>query len=280
MRFCTNCGEALPDAPTPASAPDTSSPDTLSFRVDPQTTPTNWPSFGEAYKQQTPPVAQAKKSRTGLIVGIIAGVLLLGLVVIGGGVGYYYYSKSQTEVANGNSNQGVYDPSTNGTDEESSNANANANANTKPTPTPKPTPNQSFAPPTEPTKEGTFTIYANDDWQLSQIAVVPKERYTTRVDGIVDLADAKAGVRPGGTNEAKYKSRRLFPEWPTGTLLMRTRYADGRFSNTVGVGATGAWENLPDERGMLEFRINDNAPQNNGGQFTIRVKLTSVPKQK
>jgi hypothetical protein len=64
---------------------------------------------------------------------------------------------------------------------------------------------------------------------------------------------------------------------------MRTRYADGRFSNTVAVsagGASGSWQNLPDERGMIEFRINDNAPQSNGGQFTVHVRLTRVPKSK
>ena len=61
---------------------------------------------------------------------------------------------------------------------------------------------------------------------------------------------------------------------------MRTRYADGRFSNTVAAGVNGSWENLPEERGMLEFAVNDNAPKDNGGQFTIRVKMTSVPKKK
>jgi hypothetical protein len=138
-----------------------------------------------------------------------------------------------------------------------------------------------FAPPTVPTKDASFTVYANGDWQLSPIAVVPLEQYRTSVEGIVDLAGAKAGVRAGGTNDAALKSRRLFAEWPTGALLMRTRYADGRFSNTVATsagGASGSWQNLPDERGMLEFRINDNQQQNNGGQFTIRVRLTRAPK--
>ncbi len=277
MRFCTNCGATIAEAA--GSAPGSSSFETLSLNPNPQTAPTNWPNFAEAYKSQTPPVTEAKKSKTGLIIGIIAAIGLLGIVAIGGGIGYYYYSGSQEEPANGNSKQGVYDPSTGGDKDKT------ANANAKPSPTPKtsPTPALSFAPPTEPTKDGTFTVYANGDWQLSQIAVVPEEKYTTTVEGIVDLAGAKAGIRAGGTKDAAYKSRRLFPEWPTGALLMRTRYADGRFSNTVAVAAgraNGSWENLPDERGMLEFRINDNTPENNGGQFTIRKKHTSVPKKK
>lgn len=284
MRFCTNCGEVLPEAFSQGNetwaTPEASSLETLSFNPKPQTTPTTWPNFGETYKQQQPhPVAEGKKSKTGLIVGVVITVLLLGIVTAGAGVGYYYYSKDETEVANGNNNRGV---NLADVDDKNDAANKNGNTNSSPEPKPSPTTSQNFAPPTEATKEGTFTVYANEEWQLSQIAVVPKEEYTTRVEGIVDLAGAKAGVRPGGTSDAKVKSRRLFQEWPTGALLMRTRYADGRFSNTVAVagpGTNGSWENLPDERGMLEFRINDNAPQDNGGQFTIRVKMTRVPKK-
>jgi hypothetical protein len=221
----------------------------------------------------------------GLIIGLIALVVLLSLAVFGAAAGYYFYSKSQT--ANSNNDEGVYKPSTGDNSNENANENANAKptpkASVSPTPAASPTEGQLFEPPTVPTKDSSFTVYANGDWQLSQIAVVPLEKFTTEVEGIVDFAGAKAGVSPGGTKDAQYKSRRLFTEWPTGALLMRTRYADGRFSNTVALAAgaaTGAWENLPDERGMLEFRINDNAPQSNGGQFTVHMRLTSVPKSK
>jgi len=272
MRFCTNCGAVLTGSPDPSTL------ETLSLHQPPQTSPTNWPTLGASFNQPPPqPVAARPKSRTGLIVGIIAAVLLLGVIAIGGGLGYYYYSRPGNDNANGRGTQGVYTPA--GDDE-------NENAETKPSPaasvSPSPTSTQLFEPPTEPTKEGTFTVYANGDWQLSQIAVVPLEEFTTSVQGIIDLAGAKAGVGPGGAKDAQFKPRRLFPEWPAGALLMRTRYANGSFSNTVATnaGASGSWQNLPDERGMLEFRINDNAQQDNGGQFTIRVKLTRVPKSK
>ena len=287
MRFCTNCGEAMPETPggTSSDAINPSSFETLSFNPRPQTAPTNWPNLGGAFNQPAPPVSEAKKSKTGLIIGIVSAVLLLGLVVIAAGVGFYYYSKPDTETANGNNNGGVSNPLDDEADANSNNANADSSPSPKasPSPAPSPSPSLAFEPPTEPTKDGSFTVYANDDWQLSSIAVVPEEEYTTSVQGIVDLANAKTGIRAGGTSDAKYKERRLFPEWPTGALLMRTRYADGRFSNTMAVaagGASGYWKNLPDERGMLEFRINDNAPKDNGGQFTIRVKMTSVPKKK
>jgi hypothetical protein len=288
MRFCSNCGTALAESPPSGavgggSAPDSSSFETLSMNQNPQTAPTSWPNFGEQFKQNAPPVATAKKSRTGLIVGIIALVVLLGLAVIGAGAGYYFYSRSHTGEGNNNNGEGVYKSSLDGNSNENANAKPSPTASTSPSPAPSPTVGQSFEPPTVPTKDASFTVYANGDWQLSTIAVVPLEKFTTEVEGIVDLAGAKAGIGPGGTKDAQYKSRRLFQEWPTGALLMRTRYADGRFSNTVALAAgaaTGAWENLPDERGLLEFRINDNAPQSNGGQFTVHMSLTSVPKSK
>ena len=272
MLFCTNCGTPLAAEPTGGSTSlNSSQHETLSFPAPPPTAPTGWPTVGSYVPPQPPVSGGRSRKNTGLIAGIII-VLLLGVVGAAGALGWYIYSKSDTEVANKNQNNGNENvsPSPSPTD---------SNANQRPTPKPSPS-NMSFEPPTVPTKEGTFTVYANEGWQLSNIAVVPYEKYTTKVDGLVDLAGAKAGIRAGGDKDAKLKSRRLFAEYPTGALLMRTRYANGRFSNTVAAGTSGAWENLPDERGMLEFAVNDNAPQDNGGQFTVRVKMTSAPKNK
>ena len=274
MRFCTNCGTPLVAEPSGGSTSlNSSEPATLSFPAPPPTNPTGWPTVG-SYIPPPPPVSSGSSQKnTGLIAGIVV-VLLLGAVSMAGVIGWYIYSKSDTEVANKNQNTENENatPSPSPTD---------SNANQRPTPKPSPSPStMSFEPPTAPTKEGSFTVYANEGWQLSNIAVVPYEKYTTKVDGLVDLAGAKAGIRAGGDKDAKLKSRRLFAEYPTGALLMRTRYANGRFSNTVAAGVSGNWENLPDERGMLEFAVNDNAPQDNGGQFSVRVKMTSVPKNK
>jgi len=274
MRFCTNCGSTLPGSSLPGgSSPGSQSVETLVLNATAQTSPTNWPNIGESYR--APAAPEPKKSNTGLIVGGISAILVI-IIAAAGGTGYYFYKKSHDKAADGNSNQGVYTSST--VDDSSD----NSNDKKKPSPSPTPEVTQLFPPPTEPTKDASFTVYANGEWQLSQIAVVPYERYRTSVEGIVDLAGAKAGLRAGGTNDAQFKSRRLFAEYPTGALLMRTRYADGRFSNTTAVvaGASGYWQNLPDERGMLEFRLNDNQPKDNGGQFTVRVRFTSVPKNK
>jgi hypothetical protein len=277
MRFCTNCGTPVTAASQSGASPGGYDPnsETISFNAPPQTavgmgTPTT-PYTAPPFTDNTPPPA---KSRTGLVVGVIAGLLLLGLLGVGGIAGYYYYSNKDVAANNGN-RQGTLDP-----DKKATPGAANTNASPEGSPQPSPSPKQQlFEPPTTPTKEGSFTVYANEGWQMSNIAVVPLEQFTTTTDGIVDIAGVKTGVRAGGVSDAKFKSRRLFPEFPVGALIMRTRYADGRFSNMVQAGTRGDWQNLPDERGMLEFIINDNAPQDNGGQFTIKAKLRSVPKK-
>jgi hypothetical protein len=87
-----------------------------------------------------------------MIVGILGGLLLLGLLSIGGVAAYYYFSNPKEVVTdNTNKKDGNLGPG--------KNANANATPSSEPTPTP--TPKQSFDPPTVPTKQGSFTVYAN-----------------------------------------------------------------------------------------------------------------------
>lgn len=278
MRFCTNCGTPLMPSQASEETIDSSQAATISFNAPPETisgrgVPTN------PYTTPTPPpsfTTSAPKSRTGMVVGIIAGVLLLGIIGLGAVAAYYYYSNSKDVASNnGNTKQRTLGP-----DGKATPAPTNKNDNAGSEPSPTPASKQLFEPPTTPTKEGSFTVYANEGWQLSNIAVVPLEKFTSSTDGIVDIADVKTGARAGGVSDAKYKSRRLYSEFPVGALLMRTRYANGKYSNMVAAGTSGSWQNLPDERGMLEFIINDNSPDKNGGQFTIRTKLTSAPKAK
>lgn len=279
MRFCTNCGSSLTTTqPSGAGGYDPSTSETISFNAPPQTAagqrPPTRPYTAQPFAQSAQP--QPQKSKTGLIVGVVVALLLLSVIAVGGIGAYYYYSNSTNVANNNNSNnsnrKGALDPDKKATPD--------ANATPESQPSPTPSSKQTFDPPTTPTKEGSFTVYANEGWQLSEIAVVPLEEYTSTTDGIVDIAGVKTGLRATGIKDDKFKSRRLYAEFPVGALLMRTRYADGRFSNMVAAGTSGSWQNLPDERGMLEFIINDNQPQDNGGQFTIKVRLKSVPKKK
>ncbi|MDQ3062836.1 MAG: hypothetical protein M3R14_08255, partial [Acidobacteriota bacterium] len=88
--------------------------------------------------------------------------------------------------------------------------------------------------------------------------------------------EIEKNVSPQGIADKKYQTRRLFPEFPVGALLMRTRYADGKYSKISVVAtknSTGIWQNAPDERGRLEFCINDNAPDGNDGVFVVSLAI-------
>lgn len=272
MSFCWECGTPLPNsfdtsakteqfpAQTLPSAPTVFNPN-----AEPETVVNRKYAFNSNFQQPQPP----PKSNKGifLAVGGVAALLILGFITFAGVIIYNLIPKDDRNLTNTRVSPTPW--------------------TVVATPTPKTTPTVppqvSFTPPTEPTKQGNFTIYANQGWQLSDIDVVPLEEFTTRVDGKADIAGVKTGISSSGVADAKTKSRRIYQEFPTGALLMRTRYADGKYSNVVAItanGANGNWRNYPDERGKIEFCINDNAPENNGGQFTVTVKLTRVPKAK
>jgi hypothetical protein len=150
-------------------------------------------------------------------------------------------------------------------------------------PTPKPAPATPSTLAIQPTKRGTFTVYANKGWQLSDIVTVASEEFQAIARGRIDINGIKTGASAAGVNDPESVSRRIYPEFPTGALLLRTRYADGNFSNIAPVTAAkanGLWRNFPFEVGQLEFCINDNAPEQNGGQFIVTVVFSGVPKSK
>lgn len=280
MSFCIECGEQLPAAPMvfnlhDSNAQNEAAPDT-NFNRSVETQFGNTP-----FPQTFPTVPNAKRKSSGKIWLALGGIFsLFGLLLAAGALIVYFNWKSDNVVvANNDSPNPIPTRGIVGDKSPSPKPSVSPIPNASPVPTPQ----VSFTPPTEPTKNGTFTVYANGGWQLSEIDTVPLENFKTSAAGLIDLSGIKTGVSTKGVTDAKTKSRRIYPEYPTGALMMRTRYADGKFSNVQPVTAApslGTWQNFPDERGRLEFCINDNAPENNGGQFTVTKITTSVPKAK
>jgi hypothetical protein len=280
MRFCLECGTPLHDAPVVVNLTDRPT-ESLSGGAP----PTN---FGAPRETETfvagrgnfrgnfpsPPPQQAKKKSKLLpILGGLAALLVL-FGIAAAAVGFYVYrSRTIAEVS---------PTPTAAPTAKNSPARLSGDANVSPSPNASPSaaPQTSFTPPAAPTKKGTFTVYANAGWQLSNLDVVALEKFSTSVSGLIDVAGVKNNVTYAGVKDEKSKARRIYAEYPTGALLMRTRYADGRYSNVQPVSASNAWENFPDEIGKLEFCVNDKSPENNGGQFVVTKTSTSVPKPK
>ena len=57
---------------------------------------------------------------------------------------------------------------------------------------------------------------------------------------------------------------------------MRTHLPNGGHSNIQAVSSGEYWENYEDERGLLEFIVNDNAPERNSGSLRIRFEMQEV----
>lgn len=274
MIYCLECGESIGESPA-AGWPLTGAK-TESYSEQ-QTVVRNPQQATRNFRGEFPAAPSTSSNKK--IFVIIAGVVALGFLVIVGAaaiVGYNYFARKTTVVANVNSST----PSSGNKAGTPSNSSSPA-TNSSPTVTPSPA--VSFTPPIEPTRSGTFSVFANAGWQLSNIDTVALENFRTKVQGKVDLVGVKTGISASGVNDAASKSRRIYPEFPTGALLMRTRYADGKYSNVMAVttsGANGTWQNYPDERGRIEFCINDNAPEQNGGQLMVTVTFTGIAKQK
>lgn len=268
MIYCLECGESLGDATATGWTPTGAKTESY---AEVHTVVRNQPQATRNFHGEIPAVRSSGSTKK--IFVVVAGIAALVLLMILGAaaiIGYNYFARSKTVVTNGN-NSAPNTGNRSGTPSNSSSPAANSS------------PAVTFTPPIEPTKNATFSVYANAGWQLSNIDTVALENFRTSVQGKVDLVGVKTGISASGVNDAASKSRRIYPEYPTGALLMRTRYADGKFSNVAAVttsGSNGSWQNYPDERGRIEFCINDNAPEQNGGQFTVTVKFVSVAKPK
>ncbi len=142
-----------------------------------------------------------------------------------------------------------------------------------------PAPKPNFTPPAKPTAQGDFNVRADENWQLSNLDVVPNEKFLLLPMGKVNLREIEKDISAEGSSDKKHQSRRLYQEFPTGALLMRTRYSDGKYSKISAVAdkkATGIWQNAPDERGKLELCINDNAPDGNDGEFVVSLSVIEL----
>lgn len=254
MNFCLNCGNPL-DAAASTEAK------TEIWTGNVQSLPT----------VQTP----KKSNKKFWIFGSLAALLVIGAIGLAG----LFYAASKFG-DNTNTRKPINDsptPKKKPTD----------NTKTNPTPEKSASPDNSNAEtpdpnvanlsnvtdnPIAPDGKNVFSVQANKGWQTSDIDVVGNQKFILLALGEIYLRDIRKGVAPEGVSNKEYESRRIYKEFPTGALLMRTKQADGTYSKVSEIGSkpVGAvWQNKPNESGKLEFCINDNAPEGNSGEFMV-----------
>lgn len=283
MSFCQECGSALPETPkmvVPIGAAETEAFRTSEINTDSfdDETVVNNDRFG--FKQSVPThVHNAKPagSNTKIYVAVAGVILFLGFGILAAAAGIIYATYSLSEpkplVSNPKSTPEVYE-----------------------SPVPTPFPGDDFPPPAEkpkttpnvnndvitfptpksPTRRGTYRMTSGNGWQLSKIETVPNEDFRVLVKGKIKLGGIGKYVSMRGIKG--HESRRIHKEFPTGALLMRTHYPDGRHSGIQPVALGQYWKNDPNETGKIEFVINDNSPENNTGNMTVTVTEVKLAK--
>ena len=273
MNFCSECGTMLKNVPqmvvpleTIQNLPDTADL-TDSLNAETETV------VGNRYQPPSVPTISAEKPQNNKKIFAVFGGLFVvfSLIISAAGAMLYFYYQSQKQVIK-------VKPTPTRTPKKEKPPTPKPSATPKPSPseTPEETPELIFTPPTKPTRQGSFRIEADEEgWQLSEIETVPSQTFSTSVRGTIILDEIGENISPGGIGSNK--ERRIYTQYPTGALLMRTRFANGKVSNIQPVAASDMWENAPGERGRIEFLINDNSPENNEGEFIVSVTLVSVP---
>lgn len=135
--------------------------------------------------------------------------------------------------------------------------------------------------PKTPTAKAAFQFDASaSGWQTSDIFVVPNENYILHSKGTVKVSGLGT-LTAKGAKKGESEDRRINKEFATAALLMRTRNLDGSISSVVAVESdetTGFWITEPEERGFLEFCLNDNTSEDNQGQLNVEfVAISSSP---
>jgi zinc-ribbon domain len=289
MSFCLDCGTALANAPiiinTQGNSPSQPGGPPTNFNTNRETETfvanrNNYPNtFPQAPQPFVSPATGGGSRPNSKLLPILGGlaalVILLG--VAGGAIIYYVYKPGP-----GPTYSPTPTPSASPSGSPKKSPSPGASPSVSPSVSPSASPQASFTPPTSATRTGSFTVYPNGAWQLSDIDVTSEEEYTTAAAGLIDLGGLKTHVTPAGITDASAKSRRLFADFPTGALLFRTHFADGHVGNIQPVSSAKGkdWVNFKDEIGKLEFCINDNDASSNGGQFTVTVTMKKDPSKK
>ena len=283
MNFCINCGTRLPsdlDATFSNPADKTailnpSNNTTEKFERN-RSEPTVNKRFG--FHLNSIPTIERRPPRQGGKLAIILALLtgIIGVVFLGAAVaGVAAYAKWQTNPSRNASN-----PKPEVAPYDKPDINPYPTPNTTPIfePEKRPAPNNdliTFPAPKTPTKHGKFVVRNLNGWQISEIKTVSREQFRVSVKGRIKIS----GKRVSASGTTRFQERRIYKQFKTGALLMRTHYPDGSHSNIQQVTAFKLWQNFPDETGKIEFIVNDRFADQNEGQFTVTVTYVGIARK-
>ncbi|MCW5962107.1 MAG: zinc ribbon domain-containing protein [Pyrinomonadaceae bacterium] len=241
--FCSNCNAALHPPPEIINSETVAGTSTVEIPGSMKTIHEHIPSSPDASEQ--------KPQNPVFLFGVVGLIALILVLVLVGAVVFAYYFFTSLDV-------GKLVPT------DSATVVPARTASPLKTPAPPPIPVV--------TERSSFIVKANDkEWQVSEIAVDNSQMFNTEVRGAIVLDGIGANVGPSGI--ALAPERRVFKEFLTGSLLMRIRFPDGKTSVVQSAALSDIWQTEENEKGVIEFLINDNAPEKNKGMFLFSAKL-------
>ena len=247
MNFCLECGSALAEVPkmvVPIEGAETEDINASEIQTDSFEKETVVDNDRFGFNQSVPTYVHSEKpgSNTKIYIAIAGVVLFLGFGIVAAAAGIIYATWNVSEPK-----PLVSTPkSTPITDDDLVPTPFPEDDIPAPPPgNPRTTPSGNndvitFPAPKTPTKRGTFRVRNGSGWQLSEIKTVPSEDFRVLVKGRIKLGGIGKYVTAQGIKG--YEDRRIHKEFPTGALLMRTHYPDGRHSGIQPVALGQYWK--------------------------------------
>ncbi|MGH9843231.1 MAG: CsgG/HfaB family protein [Blastocatellia bacterium] len=119
--------------------------------------------------------------------------------------------------------------------------------------------------------ERSFTVNANQAWLDTGIDLQPEMNLQFQAEGVIRIDRGNPVTAAGRTGPARATGLPK-PDAPAGALLTKVRYANGKDSAILVVGAKGSARTEPGEYGRLMLGINDSTLADNGGSFRVVVR--------
>lgn len=124
-----------------------------------------------------------------------------------------------------------------------------------------------------PGREKVVTVSSSQPWTDTGIDVTPNMTFEIVAEGTIDIGNRVTSGPDGARNANSARGARLpVTDRGPGALIARIRYRDGRFSNTIGLGAQSTPATEDDEYGRLFLGVNDDNFADNRGSYTVRIR--------
>lgn len=126
-------------------------------------------------------------------------------------------------------------------------------------------------------REKLVTVSGSAPWTDTGIDVTPNMTFEIVAEGTIEIGNRVTSGPDGARNGTGRTARLPVTDRGPGALIARIRYRDGRFSNTIGLGAQSTPATEEGEYGRLFLGVNDDNFDDNRGSYSVRIRWQDLP---